>query len=99
LPPLPIHCHTALADSVNSRSTFHVSLAIPAATAGVVFNVMWFRQKLYQATMKVSQLAVRAKAKGQSLRKNLFSVSAKNDRLGPAALVKHAIGEMACKPK
>jgi hypothetical protein len=42
----PRHCfsHQALyatdfADSANNRPTVHASLAIPAATAGVVFNV------------------------------------------------------------
>jgi hypothetical protein len=34
------HAITPFADSLNRRSTLHVSIASPAATAGVVFNVM-----------------------------------------------------------
>jgi hypothetical protein len=47
---IDFHAGAPFADSLNSRSTLHVSLTNPAATAGVVFNVMWGRQKLYHAT-------------------------------------------------
>ncbi|MEX2288095.1 MAG: hypothetical protein WD648_13455 [Planctomycetaceae bacterium] len=42
------HVAIALADSFNNRSNVHRSFAKPAATAGVVFNVMCGRHQLYQ---------------------------------------------------